>query len=365
MGDIKYLKVSSPGRICLFGEHQDYLGLPVVAAAISLRFWVEGKPGPENLFTINLPDLGEKEEFKAEGELPYLKKRDYLRSTFNVLLRLGCHFSRGWEVQMHGDIPINAGTSSSSAMVVAWTKFLLEAGGHSHLAEKPEQVAELAHRAEVVEFNEPGGKMDHYTSAVGGLVWIKFLPELDLTRLTAPLGKFVLGDSLEKKDTTGTLGSVRERVNAGLQRLRQIEPGLDLKKVTVEEITRLSQNLPPEIKNPLIGAVLNRDLTKEGLKLFMSPNFDHKEFGRLLSEHQKVLRELVGISTPKIDRMLQAAAEAGAYGGKINGSGQGGCMFVYAPEDPEKAARAIEKVGGRPYLIEVDEGLRVEEKIMS
>ena len=26
----------APGRVCLFGEHQDYLGLPVIAAAIPL-----------------------------------------------------------------------------------------------------------------------------------------------------------------------------------------------------------------------------------------------------------------------------------------------------------------------------------------
>jgi galactokinase len=357
----KTLRISSPGRICLFGEHQDYLDLDVVAAAISLRFYVEGKPRSDDWFIIDLPDTGEKEKFQVKGELPYLKKRDYLRSTVNILYRLGCQFKTGWDVTMHGEIPINAGTSSSSAMVVAWTRFLLEASSSSHLAEKPEQVAELAHQAEVVEFREPGGKMDHYTSAVGGLVWIKFTPELNLTRLKAPLGKFVLGDSLEKKDTTGTLGSVRERVNAGLRMIKKMEPAFDLKYASEEDLSKLSRTLPPEIKNPLLGAVLNRDLTRAGLKLFQSDSFDHKEFGRLLTEQQKILRELVGISTPKIDRMLQAALEAGAYGGKINGSGQGGCMFVYAPEDPEMAARAIEKAGGRPYLIEVTEGLRQEE----
>ena len=31
------MEISTPGRICLFGEHQDYLGLPVLAMAISLR----------------------------------------------------------------------------------------------------------------------------------------------------------------------------------------------------------------------------------------------------------------------------------------------------------------------------------------
>ena len=37
------MEISTPGRICLFGEHQDYLGLPVIAMAISLRVRIVGK----------------------------------------------------------------------------------------------------------------------------------------------------------------------------------------------------------------------------------------------------------------------------------------------------------------------------------
>ena len=32
--------ISSPGRICLFGEHQDYLGLPVIPMAIDRRLYL-------------------------------------------------------------------------------------------------------------------------------------------------------------------------------------------------------------------------------------------------------------------------------------------------------------------------------------
>ena len=32
------IKISTPSRLCLFGEHQDYLGLDVIALAIDLRF---------------------------------------------------------------------------------------------------------------------------------------------------------------------------------------------------------------------------------------------------------------------------------------------------------------------------------------
>jgi galactokinase len=80
----------------------------------------------------------------------------------------------------------------------------------------------------------------------------------------------------------------------------------------------------------------------------------------LLNDCQTVLRENLKISTPKIDRMLDAAMRAGAYGGKINGSGGGGCMFVYAPENAERVARAIEAAGGKAYIVEVDGGTRIE-----
>ncbi|MHA1586217.1 MAG: galactokinase family protein, partial [Candidatus Heimdallarchaeota archaeon] len=33
----KKLSYSAPGRVCLFGEHQDYLKLTVIPAAINLR----------------------------------------------------------------------------------------------------------------------------------------------------------------------------------------------------------------------------------------------------------------------------------------------------------------------------------------
>jgi galactokinase len=73
------------------------------------------------------------------------------------------------------------------------------------------------------------------------------------------------------------------------------------------------------------------------------------------------LRNAQRISTPKIDRMLDAALNAGALGGKINGSGGGGCMFVYAPTQPEQVADAIERAGGRAYVITVDEGTSFSE----
>ena len=167
------ISVSAPGRICLFGEHQDYFGLPIIAAAIDLRINIQGTRRDDPLLRIDLPDLGEQEEISLEEDLVYRKERDYLRSAVNVLKRKGVQSATGWDCRIQGTIPINAGTSSSSALVIAWTKFLLEAAREKTLND-PETIAELGFLAEVAEFKEPGGKMDHYASSLGGIVNVSF-----------------------------------------------------------------------------------------------------------------------------------------------------------------------------------------------
>jgi galactokinase len=36
-------------------------------------------------------------------------------------------------------------------------------------------------------------------------------------------------------------------------------------------------------------------------------------------------------------------------------------MFAYAPENPQKVAEAIEKAGGRSYIVQTDIGTHAEE----
>ena len=62
------------------------------------------------------------------------------------------------------------------------------------------------------------------------------------------------------------------------------------------------------------------------------------------------------MSTVKIDNMLNASMEAGALGGKITGSGGGGCMFVLSTEDPLKIVSAIKKNGGKVHIVKMDTG---------
>ncbi len=355
-----HISVSAPGRICLFGEHQDYFGLPIIAAAINLRIYIQGFPRSDHYIKIELPDIGDKDEFSLEKELTYQKERDYIRSAVNVLRRKGLRFDSGWECQLHGTIPINAGTSSSSALVVAWIKFLLEAAGNKTL-NNPEEIAELGFLTEVAEFHEPGGKMDHYASSIGRVVNVSFENGLYVKRLKNPLKRFVLADSQQKKDTTGMLGYIKSHVFDGMEIVQKKIEGFNLKSPVGERENEEIQKLPPANRRLLRATLMTRDLTAKGIDLFEADDFNHKKFGQLLIRQHEVLRDYLQTSTPKIDKMMEAALDAGALGGKLNGSGGGGCMFAYAPDRTEQVAKAIERIGAKVHIIQVAEGVRKEE----
>ena len=356
--------VSTPGRICLFGEHQDYLGLPVIAAAISRRIQVAAHQSDQQGFRLDLPDIHSSVSIPFNGEqLPYPQTRDYFRSAVNVLLREGFTFTKGIEGEVHGNIPINSGTSSSSALLITWLTVLTQ------LADQPrtlsaEQRAELGYMAEVLEFGEPGGMMDHYSTAVGNVIYLESQPKIRLETLTPPLGAFVLGDSQEPKDTIGILQRVKFGMLAIIKNLKTINPNFSLETSDSTDASEFKDFLTKDEYVLLKGNLTNRDILRDALSLLRSSNssadaFDHVRFGQLLNDHQTNLRDAQRISTPKIDRMLDAALSAGALGGKINGSGGGGCMFAYAPEQPEAVAEAIEREGGKAYIVRVAEGTTI------
>lgn len=351
------IAVVAPGRICLFGEHQDFLGLRVIASAINLHISIRGRPRKDMLMVLNMPDVREVDEIDLTKPIAYRRPRDYMRSCINVVLREGYELRHGYDVEVRGNIPINAGTSSSSALVIAWVKFLLIAANSAD-ADDAVTVAKLAHRAEVIEFGEPGGMMDHYTSSMGGTLFIDCIEPISVERLPVELHGFVLGDSLERKQTLSVLRQSKEDVLTGMNQLSEWIPDFDLRVTPADVILEYAQQLPEHIRRKVVANVHNREICLQALDMLRSGEFDPNELGKLLLEHQRHLRDGLGVSTPKIDAMVKAAITAGALGAKINGSGGGGCMFAYAPGCEERVAKALEDAGGRAYIIEIDPGAR-------
>ena len=209
------ITVSAPGRITLFGEHQDYLGLPVIPAAIDLRIQITGQIAEGDEYSILLDDLGHIETF-SPTKLDNLPKRAYLQSSVKTLQQEGIIPSnRVVNAQISSDIPIQAGLSSSSALTVCWIKFLTELFNHPL---EPMEITQLAFKAEVLEFNEPGGMMDQMVISHGFVNYEEFDP-IRCTRLLESMPGLLIGDSQEKKDTLTTLATLRGGVNDALQEI--------------------------------------------------------------------------------------------------------------------------------------------------
>ncbi len=47
----------APGRVCLFGDHQDYLGLPIIATTINKEITIEANKNSTEEFKIFKKDL--------------------------------------------------------------------------------------------------------------------------------------------------------------------------------------------------------------------------------------------------------------------------------------------------------------------
>jgi galactokinase len=236
------INIKAPGRICLFGEHQDYLGYPTLSMAISKYINLKANRISELFLKIELLDVSQNIEIPLiNKQLEYESSRDYLRSGYNIFLRKGARFKHGYKIRITGNIPINAGCGSSSALVIAWLHFLSLI---SDLKLKLHDLAQEGYNCEVKEFNEAGGQMDHFTSTLGNVIYLESGRSIPIvSEIKAKLDGFVLGDSLEKKNTVKDLIRVKQIASNAFMALDKIMPNFNYLKTPLKKIEQYLPNL--------------------------------------------------------------------------------------------------------------------------
>jgi galactokinase len=362
------IRIRAPGRICLFGEHQDYLNYPTISMAISKYIYLEAKRQDLPKFIIDLPDVDEHLEIQLNNkEIDYFSKRDYLRSSYNQFIRKGIKFSKGYLIKITGDIPISAGAASSSALVIAWLYFLSLINDTKSGIELKSLALE-GYNAEVNEFGEAGGMMDHFTSTYG---YINFLEseiiDAHIMNLKNQFEGFVLGNSFENKDTVEDIFKVKKISIKAFKIINKIMPNFDRFSSTFEEIEQFLPNLENKYRKKIIGNIINRDITLMAKNLIFDQwipptnpkNLFYQKLGALLNKHHEQLRDNIEISTQKIDNIITDCLEAGAFGAKINGSGFGGTMFALSPGNEQTLKDSIEKNDAKAYIIKTSNGVEL------
>jgi galactokinase len=331
-------KSIAPGRLCLFGEHSDYLNLPVIAAALPLRCEIHVTPTPDSLvLIIDMPCLNK--GWRCDlNDLPLSPAQpgDFALAAVHEALVDGWELRVGAKCVSTTDIPLQAGCSSSSAFTVAWVQALAKLAGKT--LSSPLELAKMAHKAEVTHFGAPGGTMDHITIALGGTLRIG-PGQWQVQRLAnTSSGVWVLADSGELKDTIGHLTRCKDDRLALFHKLGNdwdsMVPDLNPDEVVLLEATRtniITENMAATIWDTASG----------------------EELGALMLQHHEALRDGLRLSTDRLEDMRQAAMDNGAWGFKVVGSGGGGCAVAWTPRDNAKVvASAVEDAGAvRTFVI--------------
>ena len=351
----------APGRICLFGDHQDYLELPVIACAINREVLLSSEENTSRQFHIRMPDIKSERIIAIDNTFETLEAGDHFASALRVLRRYGCTPNVGFDIELKSTIPINAGTSSSSAIVVAWIHFLLTAFGCNQKI-TPSFIAQLAYEAEVLEHQSPGGKMDQYTIALGNIIYIDTGENFSYKEIGGKMEGLILGVSGIPKKTIGLLGELRGKAQEAIAQVKAAKPNFILEKATSHDIEPLSEYISEPLRPYFYAAVKNHVITQKALRHFVEQPTDLKIIGQLMSAHHSILKDILKITVPRIDRMISAALEAGAYGAKIVGSGGGGSIVALASSENKRAViEAIKKADAvDAYEVFVEKGTYIQ-----
>jgi D-glycero-alpha-D-manno-heptose-7-phosphate kinase len=219
----------------------------------------------------------------------------------------------GIEVTSIADIPARGtGLGSSSSFVVGLLHALHAYAGRYVSAG---QLAEEACRIEIEKCGEPIGKQDQYAAAFGGLNVIRFHPDdhVDVEPVICRPG--VLAE-LQSQFLTFYTGATRS-ASALLAKQSQ-DVAADQEK---QRCLKRMVALVDDTRHALQAGKL-------------------EEFGGLLDENWRLKASLTsGISNEQVDRWYRLAREAGAWGGKLLGAGEGGFLLVQAPLDRHEAVK--------------------------
>jgi len=301
---------SAPGSLKLFGEHAVVYNRLGLSAAFNRRAFCEMKKAEDGV-TINLTDFRNTAKFNfneitsahvsikgmIEGKdmVGLEKERRDMFSPYKVIL--GEFFSEfGFspiEVSIHSDIPRNSGLGSSAAV------FCSLAGGlnnffHTVLSEN--QVAELTNLGDKVVHGNPSG-LDASTCTFGGYISFRREEGVKPLRIKTEVPMLVVNTG-SQKDTGEMIGRVAERYKNDKRRVDSIFDRM--------EETALG-----------------------GINALKSSNL--KELGENMNTAQECFREL-GLSTPAVEKIIEAAMSNGALGAKITGAGGGGCVIILAKQ---------------------------------
>ena len=232
----------------------------------------------------------------------------------------------GVNLSSDADIPAGTGLASSSAFA-AGLIHLCNVWNGTYL--EKEQIAAQAFHVEIDLLKEPIGKQDQYACACGGLNFIEFekngqvsiekiyLPQDGYEKLQKNLLLFYTGKTHKAGDI------LKEQKKNTTDDARKIE--------NLHKMVSLARDLRSELLHNRVDAM-----------------------GEILKTNWDLKKSLAsGVSNPFIDEYYEKAIKAGAMGGKLLGAGGGGFLLFYVTENNQaKVRESLSDLKEMPFIFD-------------
>ncbi len=315
--------VRAPGRVNLIGDHTDYNDGFVFPMAID-RDCLLGlartgplEPRPGGRITATSLDVEGAVDIAADGgDDPRVVEPAWGRFVAGAVAALterGARFPP-LRLAVSSTVPVGSGLSSSSALAVALTMALVDAGG---CPLDRLEIARAALDAEVRATGVPGGLMDQLASLFGVaghalLIDCRSL-SVDPVPLPRSLAVVIVHCGLARTLAGSSYAERRAACEATAARLGVAA----LRDATLDQVRG----------EPRARHVVTENARVLDFAAALRAG-DVNALGPLLLASHASLRDDYEVSTPELDLLVDVLVDTGAIGARLTGAGFGGCVVA-------------------------------------
>lgn len=334
---LPHVTALAPGRVELLGNHTDYNGGLVLAAAIDRGTVAAGRPMPGREARALSTAFAGTESFNVDAiasDGPAWGR--YVRG---VAWALGPNLTRGFEVALAGNVPLGAGLSSSASLQGALGLFLIHAGlvpgwDVTRLADDAAlmELAQVLRRSENDFVGVASGLLDQFSALFGRAGHVLMLDCRTLAFQRVPLPRpapaIVICDSRTSRALGEGMYNQRraecERVVAFFQERRGAGAVTQLRDLTRADLESAWDELDPVGRRRARHVLSENERVRAGVQALNDG--DLAAFGGLMSASHESSRADFENSSQALDCLIDAARAApGFLGGKLSGGGWAGC----------------------------------------
>ncbi|KAF7645747.1 hypothetical protein LDENG_00198540 [Lucifuga dentata] len=330
-GEAPQVSVCAPGRVNLIGEHTDYNQGFVLPMALPLLTVVVGRQitGQDVTIVTAAKDADEprRVNFSLPGDGSPLSPG--LPSWANYVKGVVQHYRAGplpgFRAAVASSVPLGGGLSSSASLEVAFYTFLqqLSPDDGDKMAK-----ALACQQAEHTHAGVPCGIMDQFVCVLGREAHALLIDCRSLQATPVPLSDSGLVILITNSNVKHALSSSEYPI-----RRKQCEDAAavlgkaSLRDATINDLEESRDRLDDVTYRRAQHVIEETERTVQAAAALKRGAY--KEFGKLMVESHKSLRDLYEVSCRELDELVSAAMEVeGVFGSRMTGGGFGGCTVT-------------------------------------